>query len=130
MTFAFAPARTLARLVFSRRTTAPALALCATLGAGMLTLPPTPAAAGEKVQGSQVTILGRTWIVSPVGDGTGRYRAERLNRKLEAFRPPAMISARQAARAYKAATGCTVRRDSMLRTISGVYYADLVCRSR
>ncbi|MEX5565176.1 hypothetical protein SM764_17285 [Pseudophaeobacter sp. 1A16562] len=130
MTFAFAPARTLARLVFSRRTAVPTLALCALFGVGLMSLHATTATAGEKVLGSQVTVLGRTWIVSPAGDDTGRYRAERLNRKLEAFRPPAMISARQAARAYKAATGCTVRRDSMLRTISGVYYADLVCRSR
>ncbi|OUS33335.1 hypothetical protein A9Q94_19805 [Rhodobacterales bacterium 56_14_T64] len=87
----------------------------------------TPLAQAKGVAGKQVTVLGRNWIVTAVEDVPGRYRAERLNVELLPFRPPAMIGSRQAARAFKAATGCSANIDTMVQSIDGSYFAQMIC---
>ena len=76
---------------------------------------------------SRVKILGREWPVGPSETFPGRFEATRLNRELLPFRSPAMISARQAARAFRAATGCHLKRETLTRTISGTYIGSLSC---
>lgn len=88
-------------------------------------LPLAAQAKGEEHK--QVTVFGRTWIVGPADEAPGRYRATRLNPELDPFRPPAMLDVRQAVRAYKAATGCSANIDTIFRSISGSYYAVLIC---
>jgi len=99
--------------------TALAAALCAALAA--------PASA-KGVEGTQVTVLGRNWVVAPVADTPHRYSATRLNLEHLPFRPPAVLTARQAVRALRAATGCSVNLDTMVRDITGTYYAQMICR--
>ena len=99
--------------------TALAAALCAALAAPVL---------AKGVEGTQVTVLGRDWVVAPVEDMAGRYNATRLNREHLPFRPPAVLTARQAVRALRAATGCSVNLDTMVRDITGTYYAQMICR--
>lgn len=82
----------------------------------------------EAPTAKQVTVLGRDWLVAPVETVDGRYSATRMNLEHKAFRPPAVLSARQAARALRAATGCSVNLDSMQRNITGTYYAQMICR--
>mgnify|MGYP005997913697 CR=1 FL=1 len=101
--------------------TALAAALCAALA---------PSLGAEEIAGKQVTVLGRDWLVAPVEDVAGRVSATRMNREHKAFRPPAVLSARQAARAMRAATGCSVNLDTMQRDISGTYYAQMICRKQ
>ena len=96
--------------------------LAATIGLAL-----TPIAQAKEIQGKQVTVLGRNWVVTAVEDMPGRYRAERLNVELLPFRPPAMIGSRQAVRAFKAATGCSANVDTMVRSIDGSYYAQMIC---
>ncbi|ATG42430.1 hypothetical protein PhaeoP18_00468 [Phaeobacter piscinae] len=113
------------------------LALAAALGPALLTLP-TAAGAGSDpaAQVSVVQVLGRSWHVAPVAEqqseggrlSSGRYMAQRQNAELDPLRPPAVLSAKQAVRAFYAATGCRARIDSMVRSINGTYFADLVCR--
>ena len=96
--------------------------LAATLATTM-----TPMAQAKEVDGKQVTVLGRNWVVTPVKDAPGRFRATRLNVELLPFRPPAMIGVRQATRAFKAATGCSANVDTMVKSIDGSYYAQMIC---
>ncbi|EDZ47171.1 hypothetical protein RBY4I_2389 [Rhodobacterales bacterium Y4I] len=99
--------------------TALAAALCAALAS---------AAPAKGVEGTKVSVLGRDWLVVPVEGTTGRYSATRMNLEHLAFRPPAVLTARQAVRAMQAATGCSVNLDTMVRTITGTYYAQVICR--
>jgi hypothetical protein len=101
-----------------------ATALCAAL---MLATLPLASAALETEEAKQVTVLGRDWIVEPAKEAPGFYRATRLNNEVEPFRPPAILSVRQAIRAIKGATGCSANLDTIYRTISGAYYATLIC---
>ena len=39
-----------------------------------------------------------------------------------------MLTARQAVRAIRTATGCSVNLDTMVRNITGTYYAQVICR--
>ncbi|UWR49655.1 hypothetical protein K4F87_02585 [Phaeobacter inhibens] len=113
------------------------LALMAALGPAMLTLP-TAAGAGSDptAQVSVVQVLGRSWHVAPMAEmqsesgrlSSGRYMAQRQNAELDPLRPPAVLTAKQAVRAFYAATGCRARIDTMVRSINGTYFADLVCR--
>ena len=98
------------------------MTLAAALGLAL-----TPIAQAKGIEGKQVTVLGRNWIVTAVEDVPGRYRAERLNLELLPFRSPAMIGSRQAARALKAATGCSANLDSMVQSIDGSYFAQMIC---
>ncbi|NVK15871.1 MAG: hypothetical protein HWE35_16990 [Rhodobacteraceae bacterium] len=100
--------------------TALAAALCAVL---------VPAAGAKGVEGKQVTVLGRDWVVAPVEDAPGRYSATRMNLEHLAFRPPAVLTALQAVRAIRTATGCRVNLDTMVRNITGTYYAQVICRN-
>lgn len=99
--------------------TAMAAALCAALA---------PAATAKDVEGTRVSVLGRDWVVAKVDEAPGRYSATRLNLEHRPFRPPAVLSARQAARALQAATGCSANLDTMVRDITGTYYAQMICR--
>ncbi len=101
-----------------------ATALCAAL---VLATLPQASAALETAEAKQVTVLGRAWIVEPAEEAPGFYRATRLNNEMEPFRPPAVLSVRQAIRAIKGATGCSANLDTIYRTISGSYYATLIC---
>ncbi|WP_264212675.1 hypothetical protein [Leisingera thetidis] len=101
------------------RQTALAAALCAALA------PPVTA---KDVEGTRVTVLGRDWLVAPVEGTPQRYSATRMNLEHLAFRPPAVLTARQAVRAMRAATGCSVNLDTMVRNITGTYYAQVICR--
>ena len=96
--------------------------LAATLAVTM-----APLAQAKEGEGKQVTVLGRDWVVTAVKDAPGRFRAKRLNVELIPFRPPAMIGARQATRAFKAATGCSANVDTMVKSIDGSYYAQMIC---
>jgi len=105
-------------------------AMAAALGLGLLiALTPLAAAAG-KPEIKEVTVLQRIWHVSLSQDHPGYYKATRRNDEMLPFRGPAVLSARQAARAFRAATGCRAKADTMFRTISGNYYAKLICPSR
>ncbi|WP_424979895.1 hypothetical protein [Leisingera sp. S232] len=99
--------------------TALAAALCAILA---------PAAWAKGVEGKQVTVLGRDWVVAPVEDTPGRFSATRKNLEHLAFRPPAVLTARQAVRALRTATGCSVDLDTLVRNITGTYSAQVICR--
>lgn len=96
-----------------------AAALCGSLA---------PALAAKDVAGIQVSVLGRDWLVAPVEGSPQRYSATRLNLEHLPFRPPAVPGVTQAVRAIGAATGCSVNLDSMLRHITGTYYAQVICR--
>ena len=105
-----------------------ALSMTAALGAAML---PGSAHAADR-EAKQVTVYGRQWIVTPTksalkGKHPGQYRATRLNTELLPFRPPAVLSARQAAEAFQAATGCRPGENRMVRSISGDYYTTMTC---
>ncbi len=100
--------------------------VCA-LGAGLSAAKPV---AAKDTVSTQVRILGRDWQVAPSETFPGRYEATRLNTELIPFRPPAFIGARQAARAFRAATGCQLKRDTLVRTISGTYIGALHCPSK
>ena len=67
-------------------------------------------------------------MVAPVEDMPNRYSATRMNLEHLAFRPPAVLTARQAVRAIRTATGCSVSLDTMVRNITGTYYAQVICR--
>lgn len=98
-------------------------ALCTTLFSGLLPM----ATAAQSPVAKQVSVLGRTWVVAPTETQPGYYQATRLNTELLPFRPPAVLSARQAARAFRSATGCSANLDSLYRSISGTYYSALIC---
>jgi|GEM_PF-3479772 hypothetical protein len=100
--------------------------LCCALGTGISAASPIVAAEHAP---KKVTVLGRDWHVVPSESHPGRYEATRLNHELAPFRPPAMIGARQAARAFRAATGCQLKRNSLVKTISGTYIGALRCPS-
>jgi hypothetical protein len=93
----------------------------------MLATLPMASAALETAEPKQVTVLGRAWVVEPAKEAPGFYRATRLNSEMAPFRPPAVLSVRQAIRAIKGATGCSANLDTIYRTISGSYYATLIC---
>lgn len=101
-----------------------ATALSAALLAASL---PTGSIALEAETAKQVTVLGRNWIVAPAEEAPGFHHATRLNSELQPFRPPAVLSVRQALRAYRGATGCSANLDTIYRSISGSYYATLIC---
>ncbi|AHD01673.1 hypothetical protein [Leisingera methylohalidivorans] len=103
--------------------TALAAALCGPLCAAL-----APAASAKDAEGTVVSVLGRHWAVFPVADAAGRYSATRMNLEHLPFRPPAVLTARQAVRALRAATGCSVNIDTMVRNITGTYYAQMICR--
>lgn len=92
----------------------------------------------QPIEAQQVSVLGRNWVVAPVDTKkkapaqapAGYYQATRLNTELLPFRGPALLSARQAVRAFRAATGCSPNLDSLYRSISGTYYAALTCPAR
>lgn len=86
-----------------------------------------PLAQAKGIEGKQVTVLGRNWIVTAVEDAPGRYRAQRQNVELIPFRPPAVIGVRQATRAFQAATGCSANIDTMVQSIDGSYFAQMIC---
>ncbi|UWQ29538.1 hypothetical protein [Leisingera sp. M523] len=96
-----------------------AAALCAALA---------PAASATDAEGTMVTVLGRDWAVFPVADTPGRYSATRMNLEHLPFRPPAVLTARQAVQALRTATGCSVNMDTMVRSINSTYYAHVICR--
>ncbi|MGR3762004.1 hypothetical protein ACUXV3_18050 [Roseobacteraceae bacterium NS-SX3] len=98
------------------------IALAAALAAAL----PLYAAAQEQTA-AQVTVLGRVWTVAPVAETSGSYVAVRHNTELLPFRPPAVPKVRQAMRAFRAATGCTAHYPTMVKSISGAYYARLIC---
>ncbi|APG48178.1 hypothetical protein [Phaeobacter porticola] len=109
-------------------------ALTLTLGA---VLPGPAARAGDMKHVGEVKsvhVLGRTWHVAALEADEGarlktpRYTAVRQNAELDAFRPPAVLSAKQAVRAFHAATGCRANISTMVRSIDGTYIAQLVCR--
>ncbi|MFS4582244.1 hypothetical protein [Phaeobacter sp. C3_T13_0] len=103
---------------------------------------PTISEAGSKpvAEIKVVQVLGRSWHVAKVeekhgsgqhdGDATntGRYMAQRQNAELDPLRPPAVLTARQAVRAFHAATGCRANINTMVRSIDGTYSAQLICR--
>ena len=95
--------------------------------AAALAVTMVPLAQAKEVEGKQVTVLGRDWVVTPVEDTPGQFRARRLNVELIPFRAPAMIGSRQATRAFKAATGCSANIDTMVKSIDGSYYAQMIC---
>ncbi|NRB19504.1 MAG: hypothetical protein HRU33_18580 [Rhodobacteraceae bacterium] len=95
--------------------------------AATLVLTMTPLAQAKETEAKQVTVLGRIWLVTPIEDAPGRFRATRLNEELLPFRPPAMIGSRQASRAFKAATGCSANIDTMVKSIDGSYAAQMIC---
>lgn len=88
---------------------------------------PTVSTALDDGVAKQVTVLGRDWVVSTAEEAPGFYRATRLNTELLPFRPPAVLSVRQALKAFHLATGCSASRDTIYRRISGSYYATLIC---
>jgi len=90
-------------------------------------LPPLAASAKDTAETKSVSVLGRTWHVSPAEEAPGFYRATRLNTELLPKRPPAVLSVRQAIRAFHSATGCSANRDTLYRDISGSYFATLIC---
>ncbi|MEK0162511.1 hypothetical protein VWX35_12660 [Phaeobacter sp. A36a-5a] len=112
------------------------IAFAAVTGPLLLTLPgPADAGTESEAQVTVVNVLGRSWHVAPevtdtgrnTGSATGRYMAQRQNAELQPFRPPAVLTARQAVRAFHAATGCRVRVETMVRSINGTYFARLAC---
>jgi hypothetical protein len=105
-------------------TTALAAALCLTLATCLM---PTGSVANEAPAAKQVTVLGRNWVVAPVEQSPGLYRAVRLNTELLPKRPPAVLSARQAIRAFRRATGCRANLNALYRDITGAYFATLIC---
>ncbi|WP_241525610.1 hypothetical protein [Pseudophaeobacter leonis] len=98
--------------------------LCAAM---VLATFPLASAALETAEAKHVNVLGRAWSVEPAEEAPGFYRATRLNNEMEPFRPPAVLSVRQAIRAIKGATGCSANLDTIYRTISGSYYTTLIC---
>ena len=108
----------------TKRAQIQARALCAAV---MLAALPISSNALGAAEPKQVTVLGRNWVVEPAEEAPGYYRATRLNREMAPFRPPAVLSVRQAIRAIKGATGCSANLDTIYRTISGSYYATLIC---
>lgn len=127
------PSHRLSHSLSPKKTTAAlrrTASLCLTLTAGLALvacLMPLTAMAKEADTAKQVTVLGRTWVVAPVPETTGLYRATRLNTELMPYRPPAVLSARQALRAFHSATGCTPIRNSFYRDITGAYFTTLDC---
>lgn len=119
------------------------LMIAAGLLAAITSLPASPLAAGSDPAAglTSVTVEGAIWHVGPVVEDTPAhakaterlgvdapiYMAVRQNPKLEAFRRPSLLNARQAARALRGATGCRVHTNTMMRTISGAYFARLSC---
>ncbi|MEP2715312.1 hypothetical protein [Pseudophaeobacter sp.] len=99
-------------------------ALCLAL---MTSLMPLAAAAKDAEEAKQVSVLGRTWVVAPAEEAPGFHRATRLNTEMLPFRPPAVLSVRQAIRAFRGATGCSANIDTIYRDISGDYFATLIC---
>ena len=99
-------------------------ALCLLLASCLM---PVTTAAKEAEAAKQVTVLGRTWVVAPEEQSAGFYRATRLNTELLPSRPPAVLSARQAVRAFRNATGCSANLDTLYRDITGAYFATLIC---
>ncbi|MFV1601042.1 MULTISPECIES: hypothetical protein [unclassified Phaeobacter] len=113
------------------------IAFAVVTGPLLLTLPgPADAGTESEAQVTVVNVLGRSWHVAPevtdtgrnTGSATGRYMAQRQNAELQPFRPPAVLTARQAVRAFHAATGCRARVETMVRSINGTYFAQLACR--
>lgn len=101
-----------------------AAALCLALVGGLM---PMATQAKDSAADKQVTVLGRSWIVAPAEEAPGFYRATRLNTELYPKRPPAVLSARQAVRAFHRATGCSANLDTLYRDITGTYFAALIC---
>lgn len=101
-----------------------AAALCAALISASF---PTGTIALEDGLTKQVTVLGRDWIVGPAEEDPGLHKATRLNAEMLPFRPPAVLTARQALRAFRSATGCSANLDTFYRSINGSYYAVLIC---
>jgi len=99
-------------------------ALCLLLTSALM---PLATAAKEAEAAKQVTVLGRSWVVAPAAQMPGFHRATRLNAELLPKRPPAVLSARQAVRAFRSATGCNANLDTLYRDITGTYFATLAC---
>lgn len=99
-------------------------ALCLLLTSALM---PMATAAKEAEAAKQVTVLGRTWVVAPAAKAPGFHHATRLNVELLPERPPAVLSARQAVRAFRHATGCSANLDTLYRDITGTYFAALIC---
>lgn len=91
------------------------------------TLMPIASQAKDSAADKQVTVLGRSWVVGPTEQPAEFYRATRLNTELYPKRPPAVLSARQAVRAFHRATGCSANLDTLYRDITGTYFAALIC---
>lgn len=75
----------------------------------------------------QVSVFGRDWLVWNSARVPGEHVARRQNLEQQPFRSPAILSVRQAVRAYNAATGCTANYDSLYRTDNGDYHVTLIC---
>lgn len=75
----------------------------------------------------KITVLGREWLVWPSTRVPGEHVARRQNVELLPKRPPAVLTVRQAMRAYRGATGCTANYDVMYRTDNGDYHTVLIC---
>jgi hypothetical protein len=99
-----------------------AAAACVALASSL-----TPQVALAQEQAREVTVLGRNWVVAPAEQAPGLHRAVRLNETQQPFRPPAVLSARQAVRAFHRATGCSANLDTLYRDITGAYFARLIC---
>ena len=106
----------------SKRPLSLVAALAVTLASSLM-----PQAVTAQEEAKQVTVLGRNWVVAPAEQAPGFHRAIRLNEALLPHRPPAVLSARQAVRAFRGATGCSANIDTLYRDITGAYYATLIC---
>ncbi|OIQ44862.1 MAG: hypothetical protein BM558_06100 [Roseobacter sp. MedPE-SW] len=101
-----------------------AAALCLSVASGLM---PITTQAKDLEADKQVTVLGRSWVVAPTEEVPGFYSATRLNTELRPKRPPAVLSARQAVRAFHRATGCSANLDTLYRDITGTYFSALIC---
>ncbi|WP_085979712.1 hypothetical protein [Roseobacter sp. SK209-2-6] len=96
----------------------------------LLAVMPPMAGAAKTVEIKAVTVFERVWHVRGSEVFPGYHQATRQNAELLPFRGPPILSAKQATRAFRAATGCRVKLDTLIRTISGSYHAVLICPSR
>lgn len=75
----------------------------------------------------QVTLWGRTWVVSPLEDKPGSYYAVQDNNDFNPFVRPSIRKSIQAKRAIETATGCKVTWSTMTKDIRDTFYAPVTC---
>ncbi|MGR3617815.1 MAG: hypothetical protein ACU0BB_17500 [Paracoccaceae bacterium] len=96
----------------------------------VLALMAVPCVAASQDAQVQVKVWGRDWIVAPIDDHPGMYRAIRLNLEHNPYRGPARTRTSQAIRAFNTATGCKPDIKSMYQVITGEFHARLICPSQ